>query len=72
MVYQRTVYETAAEFFDACEGGMIPSSVYVVHDGSAPYLSGEGASAFSLGELDWLMLIEEALRRVGSIRVHFT
>jgi len=72
MVYQRTVFETAAEFFDACVADEVPSSVYVVHDGDKPRLSGKGASAFSLEELNWMMLIEEALRRVGSLRVHFT
>ena len=71
MTYQRRVFETAAEFLDACEAGELPSSVYVVHDGETPWLSGDGAKAFGLEGLDWSELIMEMLKRAG-ISVHFT
>ena len=67
MTYQVTVFETAEELFEAD----LPSSVYLVHDGGEPRLSGEGAELWSVGKLTWGMIIETAVKAVG-LRVHFT
>lgn len=82
MAYQVTVFETAAELFNAFADGTISSKLYLVHEnGGPPYLSGteshdadtsaKNASRFSLELLDWDDILTEALDRVG-IDVHFT
>ena len=73
-MYQVTVFETAAELFDAFDDGTISSNLYLVHEGGAPRLSGtdpHDAAKLSLELLDWDMILIEALDRVN-IHVHFT
>lgn len=71
-MYTMIVFETADEFFEACDpnGGIeprVPTTVYVVFDGSLdPYLSGEGAEKFALGDITQADMIVVAFQRAGS------
>ena len=45
------IFETATEFFDACEKQTIPRTIYVVFEGDEWVgLSGKGSSSFELSE----------------------
>lgn len=74
-MYQKTVFETAHEFFKACDPDSkirMPHTVYVVFDGDTdPYLSGEGAENFDLEGITQADMIEEAFT-LAETRVHLT
>jgi len=71
-MYQRTVFETAKELFDALADGTIPRELYLVHDGGEPCLSGTAeARKYDLESLSWDAILIEALKRAG-IAIHFT
>lgn len=74
-MYTRIIFETAKEFFEACMPGgkvYVPNTVYVVFDGDAdPFLSGDGAKKFDLGDITQAEMTREMFHLVGS-RVHLT
>lgn len=76
-MYTMIVFETADEFFEACDpnGGKepcVPATVNVIFDGSLdPYLSGEGAEKFALGDITQADMMVVAFQRAGS-KVHLT
>lgn len=76
-MYTMIVFETADEFFEACDPNgeikpTVPETVYVVLDGSLdPHLSGEGAEKFALGDITQADMMVVAFQRAGS-KVHVT
>jgi len=70
-MFNKLIFETAAEFLDAVKNGVIPSEVYLIHDDGPVRLSGKGSEAFGFCDINWYTIIAEALRRAG-INVHFT
>lgn len=76
-MYTMTVFETADEFFEACDPNgeikpTVPETVYVVFDGEHdPRLSGDGAKKFALGDITQADITHAAFRRAGS-GVHLT
>ncbi len=76
-MYTLTVFETADEFFEACDPNgeikpTVPETVYVVFDDSLdPSLSGDGAKKFALGDITQSEMMYVAFRRAGS-GVHLT
>ncbi len=59
------IFDTASEFFDACERGSIPATIYVdLDDDEWVGLSGEDSIGFGLAkEITRNQMIEEAFRR---------
>jgi len=79
-MYQRTVFETAKEFFDACVTTLpspisqpvhVPTSVYVVFDDGELRLSGDASELFEFNGITREQLISEAFARSDS-SIHFT
>ena len=70
-MFNKLIFETAAELLDAVKNGVIPREVYLIHDGGPVRLSGKGSEAFGFCDVDWSTIIAEALKRTG-INVHFT
>lgn len=80
-MYQKIVFETAEEFFEACKNGdpHIPETIYVVlHDNlRVAVLSGEGSEGFDLGHITKKEIIETAFHIAGiqvieGLEVHLT
>ncbi|MCP4339609.1 MAG: hypothetical protein GY799_12140 [Desulfobulbaceae bacterium] len=79
-MYNKTIFESADEFFVACSNvraigdkkPSVPSSVYVVFDGEGlPTLSGESAKEFGLHhEISQSDMIKAAFDAAGS-RLHY-
>ncbi len=76
-MYQKVVFETAEEYFEACNPNgeirlNVPDTVGVVFDGSMnPRLEGKGSEKFGLEDISQSDMIAAAFRRAGS-SVHIT
>lgn len=77
-MYKKVIFETAEEFFKACDPGSqmkptVPTSVSVVFDGSSlPRFTGEDAHKFGFsGKVTQSDMITVAFRIAGS-KVHIT